>query len=518
VIEGYPFAPGFLGDDFPNAEIPFHRVENQFPDDRLPEATETVDVAVVGGGLGGMAAAYLLRHRRPVVIELHERFGGVAQAEEWEGIPYSMGGAYFITPDKGSFLERFYHELGADRVYRLDEGENPVELNGKIVRGFWDPQSRPKEERAAFARYAEIVAYFVEKYPEIPLPEGKDNQWILDLDTRSFREDVEQRMEGIAIPESLAAGIQAYFYSSFNAGWEEISAASGWNFVAAEEFGRWVCPGGNSYLIKAMWEELAKLDKGRAPECSGRHLRAGCRVVDVRLAGESKVQVTYKDRDGGFRSLFARRVVMACPKHLMQYIMPTFRKHEEDRLAAIHQVNTRAYVVANVLLNERVDPSVYDLFLLRGGVYPCNDAEAEAWGLAADALNGGYAAGKPKPDAPRRGVLTVYWALPQNHGRFQLIDTGSYERFAERLAPQLDEMLPVFGLGRKDVEQVRMARWGHAMPLAAPGLIAGGVTDRIRAPIGERIYFVNQDNWALPAVENTLLDAEHFAGIIDRSL
>jgi hypothetical protein len=33
---------------------------------------------------------------------------------------------------------------------------------------------------------------------------------------------------------------QSYFFSSFDAPLEEISAACGWNFVAAEEGGRWV--------------------------------------------------------------------------------------------------------------------------------------------------------------------------------------------------------------------------------------------------------------------------------------
>lgn len=514
-VGGFPFEPGFFGDDFPSTAIPFHNVETNFPGGIPPAPTEKAPLVVVGGGLGGLASAYLLRHRRPVVFELHDRFGGVSQGETWEGIPYSLGGAYFITPDKGSFLESLYHELGADRAHRVDEGENPVELGGQIIRDFWTMPGRPPEEAEAFRRYAEMVQYFGKNYPEIPLPEGKDNQWILDLDRKSFRQDVEERL-GRPAPASLAAGIQAYFYSSFDAGWEEISAAAGWNFVAAEEFGRWVCPGGNSFLVRAMWEELSRLDRGVPPECPSRHLRARCRVVDVRLAPDNLVQVTYKDRNGAFRSLLARHVVMACPKHVCRHMLSSFQDTDPERMAAFQGINSRAYVVANVLLSERIDPSLYDLFLLRNGIYPINDAQAEAWGLAPDVLNAGFAQGPG--EGPRRGVLTVYWSLPHNHGRFQLIEADSWESFALRLAPQLDELLAVYGLKREDVQRVRMTRWGHAMPLAEPNWIADGVPQRASEPMAGRIFFVNQDNWALPAVENTLLEAKKYADIIDRSV
>ncbi len=53
-----------------------------------------------------------------------------------------------------------------------------------------------------------------------------------------------------------------------------------------------------------------------------------------------------------------------------------------------------------------------------------------------------------------------------------------------------------------------MTRWGHAMPIHAPGLVRGGVTDELRRPFEGKVFFINQYNWALPAVENCLLDAE----------
>jgi hypothetical protein len=61
------------------------------------------------------------------------------------------------------------------------------------------------------------------------------------------------------------------------------------------------------------------------------------------------------------------------------------------------------------------------------------------------------------------------------------------------------------------VRRVRLTRWGHAQPIAAPSFIADGHAERVREPIDGVVYFVNQDNWALPAVETALLEAFEFA-------
>lgn len=79
-------------------------------------------------------------------------------------------------------------------------------------------------------------------------------------------------------------------------------------------------------------------------------------------------------------------------------------------------------------------------------------------------------------------------------------------------------MLSVLRVDPSNVVQVRMTRWGHALPISEPGFIAGGFADAVRRPIDGTIFFVNQDNWALPAVENSLLDAQFFAPQIETGL
>ena len=170
MIDGIPFAQWFLGDDFPNDQIPFHFIGDYFNGGPPPEPAEHIDVAVVGGGLSGLASAYLLRHHNTVLFELRTRFGGNSMGEVWQDINYSMGGAYFITPDPGSFLHHFYHELGLHRLIRVSNPPDPMELNGVIRDDFWSGVGASHEEKRAFRRYAQVVTdVWDNQYPDIPL-------------------------------------------------------------------------------------------------------------------------------------------------------------------------------------------------------------------------------------------------------------------------------------------------------------------------------------------------------------
>lgn len=518
MVGGLPFAPWFTGDDFDNNAIPFHGPEDVFPGGEPPAPTENINVAIIGGGLSGLCTAYLLRDQRPVVFDLRPRFGGNAMGETWRGIDYSLGSAYCISPDRGSFLDHLYRRLGLRADHRLDEGENPAELNGQILPDFYSGSWIPADQRAGFDAYRQVVAYYAnEAYPDIPLPEGEDNQWILDLDRMFLKDDILERM-GMPIPPLLHAGIQSYCYSSFGAGYEELSAAGGWNFLAAEEYGRWVFPGGNGAMARAMWEPIAQLDHCNGPGGGPELLRAGCRVVDVRVRaqGSHRVQVTYKDRDGKFRSLLAKRAVMACSKHLCKYILNDIAVLDNAKYEAMQYVQPVAYFVANVLLNTRLDRDFYDLFLLADGNIPTDSFQASLNSRVADVINAQFALrGRPRR---QRSVLTLYWPLPWGSSRFTFFEGPVFEDYSQRLVPQVDAILNLFGLPRSAVQQVRMTRWGHAFPQSTLNFIADGHAANLIRPYLDVVHFVNQDNWALPAVENSLLDAQRVAEQLRREL
>jgi hypothetical protein len=238
IIDGFKFKSWFEGDDFTD-DIPFHSQQNDFPNGSPPKPQEEVDVVVIGGGISGLSSAYSLRQYNPVVFEIHDRFGGNAQGGTIDGAEFSLGSAYFITPDPGTPLNTFYQELGLHEMVRVDNQPSPVEIDGKINDDIWAGMGVPKSDIPAYEAYRALVNSMAQNYPDVPFPE----QWMIDLDRLSLREHIEQEM-GMPVPAPLAAAIQAYCYSSFSAGWEEISATLGWNFLAAEEFGRWLTSSG----------------------------------------------------------------------------------------------------------------------------------------------------------------------------------------------------------------------------------------------------------------------------------
>jgi hypothetical protein len=227
------------------------------------------------------------------------------------------------------------------------------------------------------------------------------------------------------------------------------------------------------------------------------------------------VQVTYKDSEEGLRSMLARRVVVATPKHVAKHFIHGLDALDPEKFLALTRMNTRAYIVANVLVNARLRQDFYDLFLLGDpAAYPMREADAEAWNRVPDVVDGRFA----ERGERRQAVLTLYWALPYYHARFHLIFPGSWQTFAEMLAPQVRGIVELLEMEASEIEQVRMTRWGHAMPVAEVGFLAEGLAEQVRRPLEDRIYFVNQDNWALPAVETCLLEAEYWAPFVEAGL
>jgi NAD(P)-binding Rossmann-like domain len=496
----FAFADGFQGDNF---ERPHQAIVNRDallakqPGGKLPDPAERVPVVVIGGGLGGLAVAWQLRDKNPVILEQAPRFGGNAQGEKWRDSTYAVGAAYFIHPDEGSGIETLYQETGAMEGARRLEGVDPVEHRGRIYKEFWKGESSPGDEEA-FKTYAARMHEFVENYPEIPLLDEEGREALCELDRRSLADVVKEWLGG-SVPPPLQAAIQNYCWSSLGAGWGELSAAAGINFLAGEEFGVMVQPGGNAWIARAILSKLRE-------SVDAKNLRTNCIVFDVR-AVEGGVRIAYLDPKDQVRVIEAKAAVFACPKFVVKCVLGDL---EADRKKAIEALAYRGYLVLNVLLKAPVDHDFYDLYLLRdAAISGAPGGEGKAPGRITDVILGNWSR-RPKPAT--ESVLTLYWPLPFEAGRADILFRKDAWDFLQPLAEkQILEILPILGIKPEAVEQVRMARWGHALPVAKVGFIADGHADVLRRPIGGRIFFVNQDNWALPAIETSLTEAIHFA-------
>lgn len=510
-IHGLPFASRWHGDWFGPSRLPFH---NPPVYDGPIAPDEEVSVAIIGGGLSGLATGALLALRDPTVdvavFDLRPRLGGNAIGESWRGVPYSLGSAYFMVPDKGSVEDNLYTSLGLYDQARLDEGEGfRVEFGGKIVKDLC--MDCTPEQLTALAHYERAVhTYANETFPDIPLDPASE-KLVLELDQYTLKGHVEMLTGGEgAMPPLVADAIQAYCYSSFGVGWEELNAAAGWNFIAAEEFGRLVMPGGNAGLARELWRAMKRAEAGRnrGGSVGVNQLpmaRLSAQVVNVKFeSGSRAVLITWIDRHGRVRLTRAQHAVYCGSKFIARHIMPDMAAWDAGKEYATHQVPTTAYLVANVLLKKPAPANFYDIFMVHDDAFPDEGAGMEFDRRITDALAGSFTNG-PRKDAD---VLTLYWPLPWHTARFTAVKDGDWRTYAEIGAPQIKRVLDLMGLATDDVMQVRIARWGHAMPFMSQGFLSSGYGEALRRPIEGRLHFVNQDNWALPAWENSLLDAD----------
>jgi hypothetical protein len=146
----------------------------------------------------------------------------------------------------------------------------------------------------------------------------------------------------------------------------------------------------------------------------------------------------------------------------------------------------------------------YDLYLLGDGKVDLKNVAASAdQQRITDVILADYA--KPVPGA---AVYTFYRAIPYEGGRATILDDGTYERYRKEFEDQISgSILPLLGVKDRTLQDLRVSRWGHPLPLAAKGLIADGVPEKLTKPLKDRVFFVHQDNWALPAFETSLTEA-----------
>lgn len=95
-------------------------------------------IAIIGAGPAGLTAAYefIRRGLRPLVLDRHDRVGGLSRTESYKGFYFDVGGHRFFTKIPG--IKRLWHDmLGHDllRVSRMSR----IFYNGRFFKYPLDP-------------------------------------------------------------------------------------------------------------------------------------------------------------------------------------------------------------------------------------------------------------------------------------------------------------------------------------------------------------------------------------------
>ena len=458
---------------------------------------ENADLVIIGGGMSGLVSAYLLRGHKPIILEQGPRFGGNSQGEVWNDIAYSVGAAYFMEQSPSSEIFKIFKEVGVHSVCRERDTEDQKLLNGVFYKDFWSGET-DKAHKKQFIKLSEFFKQIHEEtngrvYPEIPLAvklfsdDPKRTEYLKSLDKYNFKDYLEKVvLDGEKLIPHIEQSLERYMWSAFSCSTNEISAAIGLNAYAAEFGKAYVAPAGNAKVAEMFFTKSLE-------EIPQKNYRTESLVVDVRVE-KDRTWVTYSDSAGKLKTIKAKAVIMACPKFVVKRILHDI---EPERMLALNKLSYRSYLVANVLINKKITQDIYDVYLIGKDLKP---EESQV----SDIIVANYA-NKNKSDST---VLTLYRSFPYESGRRLLYDENSFDKYKKEIETQLhEEILPAFNLKKENIQDLKITRWGHPLPLPVAGLIADGTIEKIRKPFKEKVFFIEQDNWMMAALESSVGEA-----------
>jgi monoamine oxidase len=428
---------------------------------KIPQPSRRCDVVVVGAGISGLTAAYVLKSSDVLVLEKEDRPGGHARKGDWKGVTYSEGAAY--VSDVSGYVGTLIDELRIPLV-AIREPSDAYYVGGRFATGYWGAGASelPLDEgaRRGFQQFMTDLRS-LKDLP--PLPVESASAAALAYDSNSFA----QLLKPYG-PELLRY-MDLYCRSALGGPVTEVSAYWGLNFLGGEYGVRYSAPGGNAVygesLMRAVGPERI-LTKATVIRVENK----GDRVWTTYVLGHEPVTVE------------SRAVVMAAPKQLARHVVVDLPPAQQ---AAMGQMRYEPYLVANVLVEGAVPRPAYDTW---GGDGPFTDVVVADWTA-------------PTPDQ-RHGVLTAYCPLPYAD-RHTLLDDQVVKTIARGVVASLDRMHP--GLGRH-VVGVRAYRRGHPMVLSAVnGLTA--LRPLTTQPHGN-IFFAHSDSQLAATIEAAVWEGQ----------
>ncbi len=474
----------------------------------IPAPSETVPVVIIGGGVAGLSAAYSLSDLKPVLIEQAAQFGGNAKAERWEGTDYTIGAAYMGLPEEGTPLAQMMKDIGLEGKFKVETAakDETVTLHGAVKGLFWQGTTDPANAAQFKSVYDKLIAFGANELPAIPPAPDADAEARKDLnelDSVSFADWFKENLPNLH--PHIEEMFREYCWSAFAGEAEEVSAAQALNFICADLVSEAILPGGNAAIAHALFDYL----KMKLPDGS---LRSGSLVIDIShykdATGEG-VRVCYEGPDGALKTIQAKACVVTSAKFISKIVVSDL---PADQLSAIESMEWRAYVVANVLLKNPSTSPAYDLYCLKNEI-PHDAKKAIGERVFTDVAFASWA----QPDPTGHSVVSLFRPYPYSGGREELYSPGAFEKLKADFTATIPDLLKTIGAETNPVVAVRMSRWGHALPLAAKGLIANGTFEKASRPFG-RIFFGQQDSWGSPCFESAVASARAAADLARKAV
>jgi len=460
----------------------------------VPKPTQFSQYVVAGGGVSGLLSTYFLETDSVYLLEQADRFGGNSKGEKIKDSEYSIGAAYVTIPDENSDIDLFYKKIGVSEFFRLEaDADTKTKFNNVLIADFWKGVTDPQNAQD-FVRVAnELRRVYNESYPDIPWTSDSALSYaeLCRLDSISFQTWLNHTF-GSVHPHVLEY-FQKYCWSSFGGSIDELSAAQVLNFVTAEVDGVITLPGGNARIAECLYKQIkSKLKSDQ--------VQSGAIVIKVEIQPNGKVWVVYENRNRELVTIECEKVICAFPKFIAERVVQQLPQKQFDM---IQKVVYRGYCVSNVIFDRSIRSPGFDVFDLDDQVSTRPTAMTPPQSYLTDICFGSWA----QQDQVQNSVWTLYRPLPFDGARQFLFNPSAHDKHLKKTQAELSQFMSDLNLEARGILGYRLTRWGHSLPLAQTGAIAGGMVDVIKAPIQNKIYFVNQDNWLNPAFECAFTEA-----------
>ena len=468
---------------------------------------ENIKVAIIGGGIAGLSAAWKLKNNGYsdfALFELEKETGGTSRSGLGQPVNYPWGAHYLPVPFRentelvGLLAEMELTdgqtangEVIVKEQYLCRDPEERVFYKGRWYDGLYLNVGADEEDKRQLAEFERHIDYWVnwrdasgKRAFVVPVASCSSDPGVTALDKISFAEWL--RRNGFT-SERLFWYCDYATRDDYGLKAEQASAWAGLFYFCS----RVRKSGSESQPFITFPEGNGRFVNHLAAKVKD-HIRTSQMVVSVTTV-EAGVDVTCLE-NGEIRGFHCEKAIFASPMFIAPYVIHGFR---DDAPFDSAEFQSNAWFVANLFLKDRPKTRFAKDFPLSWDnvLY-----ESPSLGYVVATHQNGIDHGPT--------ILTYYYPMCEDpNGRTTLFNYD-WKQLADVCLTDLSRAHPdIYDL----TERIDIMRWGHAMISPRPGFIWSGVRVKAMRPY-RNIHFAHTDLSGIALFEEAFYHGLRAAG------